>query len=264
MEQKSKLVRLDQMTQESLRERPYDSIHAIGEYFKNLHERNDGDIEYLTISENEIKRVLSYKITLPKVEIEINGEDFHTYFNSLNPIEREEALNALNNDDKEEVLSGLLDAQLQTIVLCEDVSEIESLFSKTLISLNKKVLVLAKKIANPKIKEQFRTAITQTSLMVFIAAFKSTQPQEVVEFDKFIREFLFYSKDDDKDIYKMRLFYLNEINAEYLDIGYVPEEETSPAEAELIAKEVLRSRTEYDSLIKTLKDKYSASKLHLA
>ena len=46
--------------------------------------------------ENEIKRVLSYKITLPKVEIEINGEDFHTYFNSLNPIEKEENVRQFN------------------------------------------------------------------------------------------------------------------------------------------------------------------------
>ncbi len=251
MEQKSKLVRLDQMTQESLTSRPHDSVHAIAEYFKNYHEKLEGDIEYLNISEKEIKRVLSYNLQLPELNVDL-GEDLSVSFFNLEA------------EEKELVLSSLLDVQLQNIVSSPDVVEVEQLFSQTLVPLNKKVLALAKKIANPKLKEQFKVAITQTSLMVFIAAFKATQPNEVVEFDKFIREFLFFSKDDDKDIFNMRLFYLSEITAEYLGIGYVPEEETSPAEAELIAKEVLRSRNEYDSLISKLKEKYSGSKLHLA
>lgn len=251
MEQKSKLVRLDQMTQESLNSRPNDSVHAIAEYFKNLHEKLDGDIEYLKISSSDVKRVLSYNLELPELDIDLVN-DLESSFDSL------------PGEQKEVVLEAILDVQLQNIVTSDDVVEIEKLFEQSLIPLNKKVISLAKKIANPKIKEQFKIAITQTSLMVFIAAFKATQPQEVVEFDKFIREFLFFSKDDDKDIYNMRLFYLDEITAEYLGIGYVPEEETSPAEAELIAKEVLRSRTEYDSLIAKLKEKYAGSKLHLA
>lgn len=250
MEQKSKLVRLDQMTQESLTSRPHDSVHAIAEYFKNYHEKLEGDIEYLNISEKEIKRVLSYNLQLPELNVDLGDDLSVSFFN-------------LEAEEKELVLSSLLDVQLQNIVSSPDVVEVEQLFSQTLVPLNKKVLALAKKIANPKLKEQFKVAITQTSLMVFIAAFKATQPNEVVEFDKFIREFLFFSKDDDKDIFNMRLFYLSEITAEYLGIGYVPEEETSPAEAELIAKEVLRSRNEYDSLISKLKEKYSGSKLHL-
>lgn len=251
MEQKSKLVRLDQMTQESLTSRPHDSVHAIAEYFKNYHEKLEGDIEYLNIPEKEVKRVLSLNLELPEINVDL-GDDLSVSFYTL------------ESEEKELVLSALLDVQLQNIVNSSDVVEVETLFSQTLVPLNKKVLALAKKIANPKLKEQFKVAITQTSLMVFIAAFKATQPNEVVEFDKFIREFLFFSKDDDKDIYNMRLFYLSEITAEYLGIGYVPEEETSPAEAELIAKEVLRSRNEYDSLIEKLKEKYAGSKLHLA
>lgn len=251
MEQKSKLVRLDQMTQESLTSRPHDSVHAIAEYFKNYHEKLEGDIEYLNIPEKDIKRVLSYNLELPEINVDLGDDLSVSFFN-------------LESEEKELVLSALLDVQLQNIVNSSDVIEVENLFSQTLVPLNKKVLALAKKIANPKLKEQFKVAITQTSLMVFIAAFKATQPNEVVEFDKFIREFLFFSKDDDKDIYNMRLFYLSEITAEYLGIGYVPEEETSPAEAELIAKEVLRSRNEYDSLIEKLKEKYASSKLHLA
>lgn len=251
MEQKSKLVRLDQMTQESLTSRPHDSVHAIAEYFKNYHEKLEGDIEYLNISEKEVKRVLSYNLQLPDINLDLGDDLSVSFFN-------------LESEEKELVLSTLLDVQLQNIVSSPDVIEVENLFAQTLVPLSKKVLALAKKIANPKLKEQFKVAITQTSLMVFIAAFKATQPNEVVEFDKFIREFLFFSKDDDKDIYNMRLFYLSEITAEYLGIGYVPEEETSPAEAELIAKEVLRSRNEYDSLISKLKEKYSGSKLHLA
>ena len=58
MEQKSKLVRLEQMTQESLTSRPHDSVHAIAEYFKNYHEKMEGDIEYLNISEKEILLIL--------------------------------------------------------------------------------------------------------------------------------------------------------------------------------------------------------------
>lgn len=251
MEQKSKLVRLEQMTQESLTSRPHDSVHAIAEYFKNYHEKMEGDIEYLNISEKEIKRVLAYNLELPEMDFDLGENLSVSFFN-------------LDSDEKEILLSALLDVQIQNIVSSVDVVEIEQLFSQTLVPLNKKVLSLAKKMANTKLKEQFKVAITQTSLMVFIAAFKATQPSEVVEFDKFIREFLFFSKDDDKDIYNMRLFYLSEITAEYLGIGYVPEEETSPAEAESIAKEVLRSRTEYDSLVVKLKEKYVGSKLHLA
>lgn len=255
MEQKSKLVRLDEMTQESLTSRPHDSVQAIAEYFKNYHEKLDGDIKYLNISEEEINRVLSYKLDLSQVQELINaGIDTSNLSVSFFTLEAEE---------KELVLSSILDLQFQNIVSSLDLVEVDNLFSNTLLPINKKVLALAKKIVNVKLKNQFKVAITQTSLMVFIAAFKATQPNEVVEFDKFIREFLFFSKDDDKDIFNMRLFYLSEITAEYLGIGYVPEEETSPAEAELIAKEVLRSRNEYDSLISKVKEKYSGSKLHL-
>lgn len=254
MEQKSKLVRLDQMTQESLTSRPHDSVHALAEYFKNYHEKMEGDIEYLNLPEKELKRVLSYNLELPRdllAQLDLD-ENWTSSFFTFAP------------EVKEIILSALLDVQLQEIVSSTDTVEIEGLFQKTLVPMNKKVITLAKKIANPKVKDQFKVAITQTSLMVFIAAFKATQPNEVVEFDKFIREFLFFSKEDDKDIYNMRLFYLSEITADYLGIGYVPEEETSPAEAELIAKEVLRSRNEYDSLIAQLKEKYSGNKLHLA
>lgn len=251
MEQKSKLVRLDQMTQESFTSRPHDSVNAIAEYFKNYHEKLDGDIEYLNIPESEIKRVLSYQLELPELDFDI-GEDLSVSFFTL------------EDEEKEIVLSSLLDVQLKEIVESTDTVEIERLFNLTLVPLNKKILSLAKKLANPKLKEPFKIAITQTSLMVFIAAFKATQPNEVVEFDKFIREYLFFSKDDDKDIYNMRLFYLSEITADYLGIGYVPEEETSPVEAELIAQEIVRSRNEYNSLIDKLKEKYANSKLHLA
>lgn len=254
MEQKSKLVRLDQMTQESLTSRPDDSVHALAEYFKNYHEKLEGDIEYLNLPEKEVQRVLSYNLELPRdtmSELDLD-ENWVSDFFKFDP------------EVKEIILSALLDVQLQEIVKSTDVVEIEGLFQKTLVTMNKKVITLAKKIANAKVKDQFKVAITQTSLMVFIAAFKATQPNEVVEFDKFIREFLFFSKEDDKDIYNMRLFYLSEITADYLGIGYVPEEETSPAEAELIAKEVVRSRNEYDTLIAQLKEKYSGNKLHLA
>lgn len=253
MEQKSKLVRLDQMTQESLTSRPHDSVHALAEYFKNYHEKLEGDIEYLNLPEKDVKRVLAYNLELPRdllEQIDLGDDMTVSYF-------------TLSNEEKELVLSSLLDVQLQEIVNSTDTVEIENLFQKTLVPMHKKVISLAKKISNPKVKDQFKVAITQTSLMVFIAAFKATQPNEVVEFDKFIREFLFFSKEDDKDIYNMRLFYLSEITADYLGIGFVPEEETSPAEAELIAKEVLRSRNEYDDLIAQLKEKYSSNKLHL-
>ena len=254
MEQKSKLVRLDQMTQESLTSRPDDSVHALAEYFKNYHEKLEGDIEYLNLPEKEVQRVLSYNLELPRdimSELDLDENWVSDFFN-------------FDPEVKEIILSALLDVQLQEIVKSTDVVEIEGLFQKTLVTMNKKVITLAKKIANAKVKDQFKLAITHTSLMVFIAAFKATQPNEVVEFDKFIREFLFFSKEDDKDIYNMRLFYLSEITADYLGIGYVPEEETSPAEAELIAKEVVRSRNEYDTLIAQLKEKYSGNKLHLA
>lgn len=250
MDQKNKLERLDTMTQESLNSRPNDSIKALAEYFKNYHEKLETDIDYSTVSQKDVKRVLSYKLKSEEI-IEEYGDNLEQTFTHL------------DEEEKIFALSLLLDAQLKNIVSSSDAKEVEELFSVNLVPLNKKIHTLCKKITNEKVKMQFRVAITQTSLMVFIAAYKSTQPEVEIEFDKYIREFLFFSKDDDKDIYRMKQFYLNEINAETLGIGYVPEEETSPAEAELIAKEVQRSRDEFDELLRVLKEKYSTSKLHL-
>lgn len=124
---------------------------------------------------------------------------------------------------------------------------------------------LFKKLENPDYLETFKKAITNTSLIVFIAAFKATQESVSVDFNKYCREFLLYSKDDDNDIYKMRTFYLGNLNAEEMGIGESAEEQSFDSEEEekLYAQEVLKARNTYDELITELLDKYTAIKIHL-
>lgn len=129
--------------------------------------------------------------------------------------------------------------------------------------------LLAAKLKNSKYMEQFKVAITHTSLMVFIAAFKAVQPDpnvdEAVEFEQYVREYLFFARQDDQDLYTMRLFYLNNLNAAEMGIGEIPAESQNdnPVEEALLRKEVLRSQRDYDNMINSLKKKYTEKNAHL-
>jgi hypothetical protein len=124
---------------------------------------------------------------------------------------------------------------------------------------------LTEKLSNTKYHTQFKTAITQTSLMVFIAAYKATQPDDSVKFDKYIAEYMFFARQDDNDIYNMRLFYLEKLNAQEMGIGQNPSEENlSVTEEALIRQEVLRVQQDYDNMVNTLKEKYKEKSTHLS
>jgi hypothetical protein len=262
MDQQNKLYSLDKMTQESLASRPKDSIKAISEYLRNIHENIEGEIDFSKFSKEKIQSILTDFVSNKLFEENFEDlKDFGIDFETL-----EETFWNYEEEQKEVILSVILDEKIQQIVNAKTVEDTEKLVANLFVTLNKKALQLIKKISNNKYKEQYKIAITQTSLMVFISAYKSTQPTATVEFDKFIREYLFFSQSDDKDIYEMRLFYLGNISAKEIGIGEgaIDNEETSPAEAELIGKEVIRARTEYDSLIDKVKKKYLQSKLHLS
>lgn len=123
---------------------------------------------------------------------------------------------------------------------------------------------LGLKLENPAYNEQFKVAITYTSLIVFVAAIAVMKPEQEVRFDKFVAEYLSAARSDDSDIYKMRLFYLEQLTGEEMGIGvHDGEEELTEEEEALIAREALRSQREYDQLIGNLLTKYSERSIHL-
>lgn len=121
------------------------------------------------------------------------------------------------------------------------------------------------KLENPAYNEQFKVAITYTSLIVFIAAIAVIKPEQQIRFDKYVSEYLSEARTDDSDIYKMRLFYLEQLTGAEMGIGvYDGEEELSEEEEALVEREALRSQREYDQLISNLVNKYSERSIHLA
>lgn len=123
-----------------------------------------------------------------------------------------------------------------------------------------KVESLKKHLEDKEYLEQFKVAITHTSLMVFIAAFSVTDKSSEVDFEQYTREFLFYARSDDKDIYDMRVFYLSNLNAEEMGIGEIDSsEEIEPA----LQAEITHAKNSYNNLIKGLIKQYTDSKIHL-
>ncbi len=143
-----------------------------------------------------------------------------------------------------------------------------------------KAEALKKKLENPEYLERFKVAITHTSLMLFLISIKASSEVNVekgnltdvekiigsiqINIAKYVREFLSFTKDDDKHIYEMRLFYLNELNGqewagmEYQDTDVEDTEETKK-EKEFINKKIKI----YDEILDELKAKYIESKIHL-
>lgn len=123
-----------------------------------------------------------------------------------------------------------------------------------------KATLLKEKLQNSSYLENFKTAITHTSLMVFLAAFKATQnnPEINVDFNQYTREFLFYAREDDKDIYDMRVFYLSNLDASEMGIG-----EGAESDDEQEVEVVEQAKSNYNSYIKSLLAKYTETKLHI-
>lgn len=143
-------------------------------------------------------------------------------------------------------------------------------------------LNLKDKLKDNNYLEKFKVAITQTSLMVFLLSIKSAQ--ETLELDsnikndinqviteinidleQYIREFLFFARQDDKEIYDMRIFYFNGLTGSELGIGDLLNEDDydSKIEFELAIKKSKNQMQKYDELLNDLKKQYLDSKLHL-
>lgn len=117
-----------------------------------------------------------------------------------------------------------------------------------LSQINKeKADVLKEKLKDASYFENFKTAIAHTSFMITIALLIVTQKEHEIDYDKYIREYLFFARQDDKDIYDMRVFYLDSLNSSELDIENQTKE----------------SANKYDMLLKSLLKQYKLSKMHL-
>lgn len=114
---------------------------------------------------------------------------------------------------------------------------------------------------------QFQEAILHTSFIITVVVQKTLEPESNFELDQYLREFLFFARKDDKDIYQMRMYYLNSLTAEEMGVGYVNPEElddlTDPIERDLVEKEAKNKQEFYDNLLTNVKKQYADSKIHL-
>lgn len=144
----------------------------------------------------------------------------------------------------------------------------------------KKAELLKKKLEDKNYLETFKVAITQTSLILFLISIKAsavvnternnlTDIEKVIgsiqlNISKYIREFLSFTKNDDKEIYDMRMFYFNELNGkewagmEYQEVEYDNEEEKKK-EQDFMNKKI----KVYDEVLDKLKETYLESKVYL-
>lgn len=118
---------------------------------------------------------------------------------------------------------------------------------------------LRSKLEDPVYRKQFETAMTHTSLIVFIMAFKVSQNNVKINLDQYFREFLLHARKDDKDVYQMRAFYLKNLDSEEMGIGMATSEDDPTLES---ASEAMR--TEYDRDRRQLISKYLEAKNFLA
>lgn len=132
-----------------------------------------------------------------------------------------------------------------------------------------------------KYLEQFKVAITHTSLMIFLMSIKASnlasqsesvernEVQEIInqikiDFDKYVREFLLFARQDDKDIYDMRLFYMNGLTGSELGLDQIDEEMYESKDERESAKEKAKVQlAKYDELLNTLRKQYTDTKIHL-
>lgn len=150
-----------------------------------------------------------------------------------------------------------------------------------------KASILEEKLKkNGKFLEQFKVAITHTSLMVFLTSVKASNfafeiissenedgiqdetqyilSQIKVDFDKYIREFLLYSQQDDKEIYDMRMFYLEGLSGEELQLNQINDKMYDTKEEKVAAQRKANIQTQkYDELLNLLKKQYKDTKIYL-
>lgn len=139
-------------------------------------------------------------------------------------------------------------------------------YLKSASELSKKDLKLKFK-ASKEYYMQFQEAILHTSFIITVIVQKTLAPEGNFELDQYLREFLFFARKDDKDIYQMRMHYLNSLTAEEMGVGYVNPEDlddlTDPIERDLVEKEAKNKQEFYDNLLTNVKKQYADSKIHL-
>jgi len=145
-------------------------------------------------------------------------------------------------------------------------------------------LLTVKTTKNQNYLEQFKVAITHTSLMVFLMSIKAAsianasvqsedlQQDEVqniisqiqIDFDKYVREFLMFARQDDKEIYEMRLYYIDGLTGEQLGLDKInPDMYESRTERDIAQQRANLQKLKYDELRATLQKQYKETKIHL-
>jgi hypothetical protein len=135
-----------------------------------------------------------------------------------------------------------------------------------------------------KYLNQFKVAITHTSLMIFLMSIKAAsiantsiqsddleqdEVQEVIsqiqiDFDKYVREFLMFARQDDKEVYDMRLYYIDGLTGEQLGLDKINTDMyDSKAERDLAQKRADLQKVKYDELRVALQNQYKETKIHL-
>lgn len=114
---------------------------------------------------------------------------------------------------------------------------------------------------------QFHTAITHTSLMVFImsilATTQNTENEIELNFNDYLKEFVSSSIKDDQFMYSMRMFYLNGLTGRELGFGQINSSDFSTKEELDIAQKISSKQLQrYDELLGQLKKAYLDSKNH--
>lgn len=114
--------------------------------------------------------------------------------------------------------------------LLEYIGNLEEIDSKKKVSLEKKLN------SDEKYKHNFALSIMQMSLLISASMVVSND----VEFNRIKKKVLFEARQDDKLVYEMRMFYLNNITAEELSEILVEEEEK-----EIFTKRIGEFKSDY-------------------
>ena len=138
---------------------------------------------------------------------------------------------------------------------------------------------LREKLKNTQYLKQFKEAITQTSLILFLISIKASNDvneknkhmlnsidelEDImsslkIDLDRYVREFLLFSRKDDKDIYNMRMFYLNSLTGEEWVGVEIESEEVTEQENKLLGLKV----NTYNQILNDFKKQYESSKEYL-
>jgi hypothetical protein len=85
-----------------------------------------------------------------------------------------------------------------------------------------------------------------------------------IDFDKYVREFSMFARQDDKDIYDMRLYYIDGLTGEQLGLDKInPDMYESKSERAIAEKRAEVQRAKYDELRVALQKQYKETKIHL-